>query len=79
MANKIKQLFCNHDYETLTNFYGDGILEVSNLSSKIIRSLQKCKKCGKIHKSEYLDYDCPIINFNIYHKDGVFKYIGDFK
>lgn len=34
MANKIKQLFCNHDYETVTNFYGDGILEASNLSSK---------------------------------------------
>ena len=76
VVNKIKQLLCKHSYETLTNFYGDYILEMSIFSSKIIRSLRKCKKCGKVYKSEFLDKNCPIINFDILYEDGKFKYIG---
>ena len=70
VSNKIKQLFCIHDYETVTNFYGDAIDDMSVLSKKIIRSLQRCKKCGKFHKSEFLDKNCKVINFNIIYDNG---------
>lgn len=70
VSNKIKQLFCIHDYETVTNFYGDAIDDMSVLSKKIIRSLQRCKKCGKFHKSEFLDKNCKVINFDIIYDNG---------
>jgi len=46
----IKRLFCKHDYEFLENIYGD---EINYLNC---RSLWKCKKCGKIKKSNKLYY-----------------------
>ena len=70
VSNKIKQLFCIHDYETVTNFYGDAIDDMSVLSKKTIRSLQRCKKCGKFHKSEFLDKNCKVINFDIIYDNG---------
>ena len=70
VSNKIKQLFCIHDYETVTNFYGDAINDMSSFSKKTIRSLQRCKKCGKFHKSEFLDKNCKVINFNIIYDNG---------
>ena len=70
VSNKIKQLFCIHNYETITNFYGDAINDMSAFSKKIIRSLQRCKKCGKLHKSEYLDRNCKVVNFDIIYENG---------
>ena len=70
VSNKIKQLFCIHDYETVTNFYGDVIDDISAFSNKTIRSLQRCKKCGKFHKSEFLDKNCKVINFDIIYDNG---------
>lgn len=63
LVNKIKQLKCKHNYITFTNFGGDAIIYVSSFSKKIIRSLQVCTECGKIHKSEYLDKNCRRTNF----------------
>lgn len=57
-----KKLFCKHEYVTISNFGGDAILDISIFSRKIIRSLQMCKKCGKLHRSEYLDKNCKITN-----------------
>lgn len=69
--SKIKQLFCkNHNYKTITNFYGDAILDASCCSKKIIRSLQYCTKCGKLRKSEYLDKNCKVVNFDIIYDNG---------
>ena len=70
VSNKIRQLFCMHNYKTITNFYGDAINDMSVSSRKIIRSLQRCKKCGKLHKSEYLDRNCKVINFDIIYENG---------
>lgn len=69
MVNKLKQLFCKHEYVTISNFYGDAINDMSAFSNKIIRSVQRCQKCGKLHKSEYLDKNCHIVNFDLYHNE----------
>lgn len=69
LANKIKQLFCKHDYVTITNFYGDMINNMSISSKKIIRSVQQCRKCKKIHKSEKIDKNCHIVNFDMYRNE----------
>lgn len=65
-----KKLFCKHEYVTISNFYGDAILDMSAFSNKIIRSIQQCKKCGKLHRSEYLDKKCKIVNFDIIYENG---------
>lgn len=71
LKSRIKQLFCkNHNYKTITNFYGDAILDASCYSKKIIRSLQYCTKCGKLRKSEYLDKNCKVVNFDIIYDNG---------
>ena len=52
----------NHEYETITNLHGDYINFYSD-SKKIVKSVRKCKHCGKILFSEYLDKDCSLVNF----------------
>lgn len=71
------KLFCKHNYITVTNLYGDAINYYSASSNKIIRSIQRCKKCGKIHKSEYLDKDCKIINYTLYYNNGIFREVNN--
>jgi len=40
--NLIKRLFCKHEYETVTNLYGDVINHFGG-----VRSIRECKLCGK--------------------------------
>jgi hypothetical protein len=51
---------CDHEFETISNFYGDYIDYIS--FKKIYRSRLRCKKCGKEVLSEYLDKSCRVIN-----------------
>jgi len=64
--NILKRLKCNHEYETISNYYGDYINYVS--LRHIYRRSAKCKNCGKIKYFSDLDYTCKIIN------DGTYKY-----
>ena len=78
MANNfLKRFFCLHDYYTVTNLYGDAINYAASIfdGNRVIRSIQQCKNCGKIKRSEFLDKNCKVINYNIYHNNGKFKYI----
>lgn len=51
---KIKQLFCKHNnIEFVRNIYGDEINKIS--TSHIYRSAWRCKYCGKILYSGYLN------------------------
>lgn len=70
MWNKLlRRLKCKHENtECITNFYGDPILYFSTWR-KIIRSYRRCKDCGKIIPSEYLDKECNIINFWLMRTD----------
>jgi len=61
-----KRLFCKHEnIECLTNFHGDCINIVST-SKKIYRSAWRCKGCGKIIYSEYLDNNCKTVNWTLH-------------
>ena len=62
-----KKLRCKHDFETISNFYGDYINYISTNPKKIYRSRLRCKECGKLKLSEYLDGNCKVIN------DGTYK------
>lgn len=62
MLKLIKRLTCDHEYETITNLYGDAINAFSS-GKKVIRSIQECSYCGKLRGSEYLDYNCKVTNF----------------
>ena len=63
----LKQLFCKHENKTcLTNCYGDYIDIASGYKFPTIRSIWKCKDCGKIIKSQYLVKDCSVINWAIW-------------
>ena len=57
----IKRLKCNHEFITVSNFYGDYINYISS-GFPIYRSRQKCIKYGKERLSEYLDKNCKVIN-----------------
>lgn len=57
----MKRLKCNHEFVTISNFYGDYIDRVS-VGFHIYRSRQKCTKCGKERFSERLDKSCKTIN-----------------
>jgi len=54
--NIIKRLFCKHDFETITNLYGDAINTFNGA-----RSIQRCRRCGKIAYGG-LDPDCKRVN-----------------
>ena len=49
--NWIKRLFkkCDHNWEFITNIYGD---QINYCGGK--RSIWKCKKCGKIEYRDHL-------------------------
>ncbi len=51
MLKRIKQLFCKHEYEICTNslhrYY----------SLKGVQLYRVCKKCGRIEKYIYLEYE----------------------
>lgn len=71
IKSKIKQLFCkNHNYKTITNFYGDAIIDMSRGRRETVRSLMCCTKCGKLKRSPYLDDKCKIINFDLFYDNG---------
>lgn len=57
----------NHEYETITNLYGDCINFYSH-GKKTVRSIRKCKHCGKTMYSQYIDPECDIVNFNLRFK-----------
>ena len=61
-----KRLKCNHVFETISNFYGDYINDMSGKNT--VRSRVKCKKCGKEKLLRHLDKDCNIINDEYYNK-----------
>lgn len=52
-----KRLFCNHEFKTITNLYGDAV----NLFNGA-RSIRKCIHCGKTVFSGFLDFDCDKVN-----------------
>jgi len=56
VKEKIKKmkLFCKHEYEFVRNIHGDEINWVSPIN-KTYRSIWKCKKCGKLKYSCYLN------------------------
>ena len=54
---QINQLFCKHEYETITNLYGD-IINQSGGN----RSVVKCIWCEKLKFNPYLDKNCKEIN-----------------
>ena len=59
-----KRILCKHiNQECMSNFYGDFINVVSN--RKIIRSVWRCKDCGKIIYKEVLGEDCKVINWGL--------------
>lgn len=62
MYNLITRLTCHHEYETVTNLYGDMINTFSS-GKKVIRSIRVCKHCGKWSGSEYIDYNSKVSNF----------------
>lgn len=55
--NIIKQLFCNHEYMTVTNLYGDAVHVYGG-----VRSIQECTKCGKRKYSSCIDIECQDVN-----------------
>lgn len=58
IRNLIKRIKCKHNnIQTITNLYGDAIIYYN------CRSIKICKDCGKIIKSETLDKNCNVINF----------------
>ena len=57
----VKRLRCNHEFVTVSNFYGDYINYVSS-GFPVYRSRQKCVNCGKERLSEYVDISCTVIN-----------------
>ena len=61
MLKILKRFKCNHEFVTVSNFYGDYIDHISS-GFPIYRSRQKCTKCGKERLSEYLDKNCKVIN-----------------
>lgn len=56
-----KRFKCKHEFQTISNFYGDYINYIST-DFPIYRSRQKCIHCGKERLSEYLDDKCKVIN-----------------
>ena len=60
--NIFKRLKCNHEFVTVSNFYGDYIIYISASMKHIYRSRQVCKHCGKQRLSEHLDKNCKVIN-----------------
>lgn len=71
MVNKIKQLICRHKYETITNLYSQ-ITKMNN-GKTTVRSVQKCKYCGKRRYLPYYDKKCKIIDYEIYYDKGTFR------
>ena len=57
----IKRFRCDHEFITVSNFYGDYINYIST-GFPIYRSRQKCSKCGKEKLSVFLDKSCKVIN-----------------
>lgn len=67
----LKQLFCRHKKtKTITNFYGDMIIHQSRDEKEIIRSLRICKKCHKLIKSNEIDDECKVVNFDLIYDNG---------
>lgn len=61
----IKRLLCkNHEYETVTNIGGDMINQLSTFKHTV-RSIKRCKHCGKTIRSTELDPDCDVVNFTM--------------
>lgn len=56
-----KKLWCNHEFKTKTNLYGDMINRFSN-HKMTVRSIQVCTKCGKIKYNDHLDPNCDCAN-----------------
>lgn len=61
----LKRFFCrNHEYETITNLHGDAINHHPMIKGKYIaRSVKRCKHCGRLKLSPYLDPKCNIVNY----------------
>lgn len=53
-----------HEYETITNLYGDAINQFPMKNGRVTRSIRRCKHCKKIIYSPMLDIKCDIVNFN---------------
>lgn len=69
--SRIKQLFCKpHVYKTITNFYGDAIIDMSMGRRETVRSMLCCTKCGKFKPSPFLDKNCKVVNFDLIHENG---------
>lgn len=61
---------CEHNWKTVSNYYGDYIDVISLSMKHIYRSKQMCTKCHKIRYSTFLDPNCKIINDGHYIPSG---------
>lgn len=52
----LKQLFCKHDYEFVTNDYSYRSVNDLTMKHKSYFSVWKCKKCGKYKYDEFLEW-----------------------
>lgn len=61
----LKRFLCkNHEYETITNLHGDAINHHPMIKGKdIARSVKRCKHCGRLKLSPYLDPKCNVVNY----------------
>lgn len=54
-----------HEYETITNLYGDAINMYPMKNGRVTRSIRRCKHCKKIIYSPILDLKCSIVNHDM--------------
>lgn len=61
----LKRFFCReHEYETITNLHGDAINHHPMIKGGYIaRSVKRCKYCGRLKLSPYLDPECNVVNY----------------
>lgn len=55
MPKWISRLFCSHEWRNYANLYGDQINAWS--TSRLVRSVWECSKCGKLQGREKLHDD----------------------
>lgn len=58
------RFWCKHDeVKCISNIHGDLINLLSD--DRTVRSVWKCKKCGKMIYLPYLNPDCNVVNFEV--------------
>lgn len=65
MFKILKRVRCKHDnLECISNIYGDMIHAMSS-SKMTVRSVWKCKNCGKVICKGELNPGCKVSNFKV--------------